>query len=116
MNLSSSLKVENFKIKFSEKGIMSCAGSIRGAIAFGLAISIDSKNKMTKEVLVTSTLILVFFTTIVFGALMPFLIKFFQSFDEVDNNTALVSHGHYHHNEENDHNLYNFVHPNFSEE
>jgi NhaP-type Na+/H+ or K+/H+ antiporter len=95
---------------------MSCAGSIRGAIAFGLAISIDSKNKMTKEVLVSSTLILVFFTTIVFGALMPFLIKFFQSYDKSDNNTALVSHGHSHEHEENDNQLYDFVHPNFSEE
>lgn len=68
-------------MKFSEKGIMSCAGSIRGAIAFGLAISIDTPNIMNKQVLVNSTLILVFFTTIVFGALMPFFIKFFKSFD-----------------------------------
>jgi len=43
-------KVKNFKMAFSDKGIMTCAGSIRGAIAFGLAISIDSKNKLNKEV------------------------------------------------------------------
>lgn len=42
------LKLKNFKIKASEKGIMSCAGSIRGAIAFGLAISIDTKNVLNK--------------------------------------------------------------------
>jgi len=94
---------------------MSCAGSIRGAIAFGLAISIDSKNKMNKEVLVSSTLILVFFTTIVFGALMPFLIKFFQSFDSVDNSQTVVTHN-YHNHTEGEEQLYDFMHPNFSEE
>jgi NhaP-type Na+/H+ or K+/H+ antiporter len=42
------LKVRAFTIKNSQKGIMSCAGSIRGAIAFGLAISIDSNNRINK--------------------------------------------------------------------
>ena len=42
------LKIQSFKIKSSHKGIMSCAGSIRGAIAFGLAISIDTSNKINK--------------------------------------------------------------------
>ena len=60
---------------------MSCAGSIRGAIAFGLAISIDTPNELNKEILPSSTLILVFFTTIVFGALMPFLINLMKSLD-----------------------------------
>jgi len=41
-------KIKNFKLKQSHKGIMSCAGSIRGAIAFGLAISIDTKDKVNK--------------------------------------------------------------------
>ena len=36
---------KNFKMKTSQKGIMSCAGSIRGAIAFGLAISIETSNE-----------------------------------------------------------------------
>lgn len=108
--------MENFKIKFSEKGIMSCAGSIRGAIAFGLAISIDSKNKMNKEVLVSSTLILVFFTTIVFGALMPFFVKFFQSFDKVEAGSEALVNNHDHAHNENEEKFYNFLHPNFSEE
>ncbi len=42
------LKIRAFTIKNSQKGIMSCAGSIRGAIAFGLAISIDTKNRVNK--------------------------------------------------------------------
>jgi sodium/hydrogen exchanger-like protein 6/7 len=41
-------KIRSFNVKNSHKGIMSCAGSIRGAIAFGLAISIDTKNKINK--------------------------------------------------------------------
>jgi NhaP-type Na+/H+ or K+/H+ antiporter len=46
--IMSALKVRSFNMKNSQKGIMSCAGSIRGAIAFGLAISIDTKNKINK--------------------------------------------------------------------
>lgn len=109
-------KVHNFKIKFSEKGIMSCAGSIRGAIAFGLAISIDTPNPINKQVLVNSTLILVFFTTIVFGALMPFLIKFFKSFDpEADQVTAPAEHSTKKQLNENAE-IYQYMHPNFIEE
>ena len=60
---------------------MFCQGSIRGAIAFGLAILIDTPNELNKEILRSSTFILVFFTTIVFGALMPFLINLMKSLD-----------------------------------
>lgn len=49
--LMSLLKLKNFNLKTSHKGIMSCAGSIRGAIAFGLAISIDTKNQLNKYLL-----------------------------------------------------------------
>lgn len=42
------LKVKNFYLKSSQKGIMCCAGSIRGAIAFGLAISIATDNILNK--------------------------------------------------------------------
>lgn len=87
---------------------MSCAGSIRGAIAFGLAISIDSKNKQIKEVLISSTLILVFLTTICFGAVMPFAIKLFKSFDKDD---EIIPENHEEHHENG---LIDFIHPNFS--
>ena len=87
---------------------MSCAGSIRGAIAFGLAISIDSKNKQIKEVLISSTLILVFLTTICFGAVMPFAIKLFKSFDKDD---EIIQENHEEHHENG---LIYFIHPNFS--
>lgn len=71
---------------------MCFAGSIRGAIAFGLAISIESNLQINREVLISTTLILVFFTTIVFGAFMPFVIKFFkQRNNERDSNLSDTS-------------------------
>ena len=73
--------MKSFHMKTSQKGIMSCAGSIRGAIAFGLAISIETSNQLHKEILVGSTLILVFFTTIVFGAIMPLMINLMKKLD-----------------------------------
>ena len=105
---------KNFKMKNSQKGIMSCAGSIRGAIAFGLAISIETSNELHKEIIVSSTLILVFFSTIVFGALMPFMINVMKKLDPPEdnlNNVPLIEEDkEIHHC---DH--FNFLHPNFSD-
>ena len=108
------LGVKSFHMKISQKGIMSCAGSIRGAIAFGLAISIETSNKVHKEILVGTTLILVFFTTIVFGALMPIMINLMKKLDKPEENKDVVV-------PENPDKLlkcehFNFLHPNFSEE
>ena len=108
------LHIRNFHMKTSQKGIMSCAGSIRGAIAFGLAISIETSNKQHKEILVGTTLILVFFTTIVFGAIMPLMINLMKKLDPPEENQEknipvnpdkLLTCEHF-----------NFLHPNFSEE
>jgi NhaP-type Na+/H+ or K+/H+ antiporter len=60
---------------------MTFAGCIRGAIAFGLSISIETTNKTNDKILMSTTLILVFFTTIVFGALMPIVIKILKKYD-----------------------------------
>ena len=108
------LGVKSFHMKVSQKGIMSCAGSIRGAIAFGLAISIETSNKVHKEILVGTTLILVFFTTIVFGALMPVMINLMKKLDKPEDNKDVII-------PENPDKLltcehFNFLHPNFSEE
>jgi len=106
-------------MKFSEKSIMTFAGSIRGAIAFGLAISIDSKNQKIKQVLVSSTLVLVFITTILFGGLMPIVIRFFKGFEpksEAENQLISHNEGHCHDNEEDEEDKIKFVdfsHPNF---
>jgi hypothetical protein len=100
-------------MKTSQKGIMSCAGSIRGAIAFGLAISIETTNKVHKEILVGSTLILVFFTTIVFGALMPLMISIMKKLDGPNERQDVIEPKNPDHLLTCDH--FNFLHPNFSE-
>ena len=61
---------------------MSVAGTIRGSIAFGLAVSLKIENEFHKSILVSSTLGLVMLTTLIFGAIMPFAIKFLKSFDK----------------------------------
>ena len=73
--------VSNFKLSFVERGICGCSGTIRGAIAFGLSISIVSKSELNRDILLSTTLSLVFISTIVFGALMPYFINFWKSFE-----------------------------------
>ena len=73
-------KLKIFQFDISERGITFFAGCIRGAIAFGLAISIPADNEeelKNKQMLISSTLILVFITTVLFGALMSPIVKFF---------------------------------------
>ena len=74
------LKLKIFKFDLSERGITFFAGCIRGAIAFGLAISMPADSEESaknKQMLLSSTLILVFITTVLFGALMSPIVKFF---------------------------------------
>ena len=73
-------KLKIFQFDSSERGITFFAGCIRGAIAFGLAISMPSQSEesiINKKMLISSTLILVFITTVFFGALMSPIVKFF---------------------------------------
>ena len=72
-------KLNNFKIKKSDQGIMFVSGSIRGSISFGLAVSIDTPNR---SILISGTLVLVFFTTLCLGALMPKSFNYFKGKDE----------------------------------
>ena len=75
-------KLKIFTFDVSERGITFFAGCIRGAIAFGLAISMPSDNEeeslKNNKMLISSTLILVFITTVLFGALMSPIVKFFS--------------------------------------
>ena len=75
------LPILNFSFSKNEQMITSFAGCIRGAIAFGLAMSLSNGYKNDKKItmLTSSTLILVFFTTILFGAFMSSIVKFFSS-------------------------------------
>ena len=78
--LADKLLFTKFKLQYSDQGIMSFAGTIRGAIAFGLILGINTTNR---DIIISGTLVLVFVSTIFFGALMPFIIKFFKSFDSL---------------------------------
>jgi len=49
---------------------------IRGAIAFGLVLRIDGKKFTNRGVIVTTSLKLVVFTTVVFGSLLGMLQKY----------------------------------------
>mmetsp|Transcript_9362 Transcript_9362/g.14206 ORF Transcript_9362/g.14206 Transcript_9362/m.14206 type:complete len:419 (+) Transcript_9362:778-2034(+) len=51
------------------------AGMIRGAIAFGLVLRIDGEQFKNRDVIVTTSLALVVFTTVVFGSTMGLLNK-----------------------------------------
>ena len=57
----------------TEKKVISVAGCIRGAIAFGLAMSFETGDVEKNTILLSTTLILVFVTTIVFGAWTPII-------------------------------------------
>jgi len=46
---------------------------IRGAIAFGLVLKIDKKMFKNADIIVTTTLVLVIFTTVVFGCILGVL-------------------------------------------
>lgn len=68
-------------MKLSDKGIMAYSGTIRGAIAFGLACSLELHNELNKMVLISGTLALVLATTVILGALLPLWIQFMRTFD-----------------------------------
>ena len=105
--------VSNFKLSFVERGICSCSGTIRGAIAFGLSISIVSKSELNRDILLSTTLSLVFISTIVMGALMPYFITFFKSFnkkkegEEEENKIELEK------SRSDDEFRFSYLHPNF---
>ena len=109
--------VSNFKLSFVERGICSCSGTIRGAIAFGLSISIVSKSELNRDRLLSTTLSLVFISTIVFGALMPYFINFFKSFNktykEGEENKKELELDEHSTNMVDDEFRFSYLHPNF---
>ena len=108
--------VTNFKLSFVERGICSCSGTIRGAIAFGLSISIVSKSELNRDILLSTTLSLVFISTIVMGALMPYFIAFFKSFLKTEQQ-GLVKKEEIQYSsltdEDNNEFRFSYLHPNF---
>ena len=82
-------RLKIFSFDRSERGITFFAGCIRGAIAFGLAISLPEEageGEKIKKMMVSSTLILVFISTILFGALMGPIVKFFSKGNNIKRN------------------------------
>ena len=107
--------VTNFKLSFVERGICGCSGTIRGAIAFGLSISIVSKSELNRDILLSTTLSLVFISTIVFGALMPYFINFWKSFERKKTEVSESKELNYANldDESNDEVRFSYLHPNF---
>lgn len=62
------------ELNFNEIIFLYCGGMIRGAIAFGLVLRLDH-SLPNREVIITTSLSLVIFTTLLFGTLMPILGK-----------------------------------------
>lgn len=62
-------------VNSNEKTIMSFSGYVRGAISYGLAITIKSNSEETRNVLITTCLIIVFLTTLFMGGIIPLVIK-----------------------------------------
>ncbi len=101
---------------------MAFAGSIRGAIAFGLAISIQTGSVKNDEVLVSTTLIMVFVTTIIFGALIPLVIRYYKKVDlemnippdEINGHKLLIENINHHREDNYSHGTfeYTYSHPN----
>lgn len=60
------------KIPLKKQIFIWYAGMIRGAIAFGLVLRID-KEYVNRGVIVTTSLMLVIFTTVVFGSTVGLL-------------------------------------------
>ena len=60
-------------LNFKQQIFVWFAGMIRGAIAFGLVLKIDAKQFVNADIIVTTTLVLVIFTTVVFGAVLGLL-------------------------------------------
>ena len=90
-------------------------GTIRGAIAFGLSISIVSKSELNRDILLSTTLSLVFISTIVMGALMPYFISFFKSFNktEKEDKKEELEYANLNDEEVNNEFRFSYLHPNF---
>lgn len=102
-------------MKFSDKGIMAYSGTIRGAIAFGLACSLELENELHRSLLISGTLALVLITTLVFGAFMPMYIAFMRRFDTQEETEAATKGAIIPTSAQNDFG-YDFSHPNFNQE
>jgi len=66
-------------LSMGEKSIIWTSGLVRGAVAFAQVQMVDDKNQQLME---NVTMVMVLFTTVVFGCLMPFIVKCVTKDDE----------------------------------
>lgn len=70
-----------FLLSLSHQGILTGTGLMRGAVSFGLAISIKTRNPLYKEVTTTSIIYIVFLTNIVLTLILSIFYRKMRIFD-----------------------------------
>jgi acyl-phosphate glycerol 3-phosphate acyltransferase len=107
--------IDDFKLKTSKKIVLTLTGTIKGAVSFALALSIHSSNEKNREVLISSMIIIVLITTVVFGGIMPYLKRSVKAIDynspQGSPESSSYVQGEHSINEEES--LYTYIHPNF---
>ena len=107
--------IDDFKLKTSKKIVLTLTGTIKGAVSFALALSIHSSNEKNREVLISSMIIIVLITTVVFGGIMPYLKRSVKTIDynspQGSPESSSYVQGEHSINEEES--LYTYIHPNF---
>ena len=101
------VKPETFKLKPTHKSILTNTGSIRGVVSFGLSLLIITPNENNKNLLVGSTIYLVFLTNIICILISPVFKRrekdlYDKEFLELDTSDDKVLR----------HDIYTFNHPN----
>ena len=101
------VKPETFKLKPTHKSILSNTGSIRGVVSYGLSLLIITQNESNKNLLVGSTIYLVFLTNIICNLISPLFKRrekdiYDKEFLELDTSDDKVL----------KHDIYTFIHPN----
>lgn len=78
------IKPLGMSLTVQERVIVTVSGFIRGAISYGLAVSIKTDDQEVRDVLISTTLIMVFFTTIAIGGVLPFIFGYFKEKEPKD--------------------------------
>lgn len=72
------IRRSNWKVNCKELNIIWYSGIVRGSVAFALILTVNPANPSELnqiQVIKSSVLFMVFFTTIIFGGFMPLIIK-----------------------------------------
>ena len=98
---------QTFKLKPTHKSFLSWIGSIRGVVSFGLSLLMTTPNESNKNLLVGSTIYIVFLTNIIFIVLSPLFKRREKSFYDkeimqLDTSDDKVM----------KHDIFTFIHPN----